>query len=221
MSVNPTISPSILAGDLTDMKSILKGMDPQVVDLLHIDVMDGVFVPQLSFGEKYTENVASHTAIPLDVHLMVIHPEREVPKYFALRPYNITFHREATHFPIRLAQEIRKAGIRAGIALNPATPVESLAPMLDEIDLILLMSVEPGFYGQGFIAGVMEKVAAVRMLIGERNIILQVDGGITTGNIRDVHRAGAQSFVAGSAAFKGADVNANVRVLKHAAVANN
>lgn len=211
------VSPSILAADLTDMKRILHEMDPKTVDLIHIDVMDGHFVPQLSFGEAYTKSVAAHTEIPLDVHLMVSRPELEVPKYFELKPYSITFHIEATHFPVRLSQMIRGEGIRTGVALNPGTPVETIWPILDHVDLILLMSVEPGFYGQKYIDSVTEKIKAVKERTLGHDIEIQVDGGVGTGNIKMLADAGVGIVVAGSACFKSGNVNDNVSDIKKGA----
>ncbi|HNL03163.1 MAG TPA: ribulose-phosphate 3-epimerase, partial [Leptospiraceae bacterium] len=135
------ISPSILAADMLDLKTTLRAMDPSAIDFIHMDVMDGHFVPQLSFGERITELAAQHTKIPLDVHLMVDQPELEGPKYFKLKPHNITFHLEATNFPVRLAREIKSAGILPGIALNPGTSVSLLENVLDEIGMVLIMSV--------------------------------------------------------------------------------
>lgn len=211
------ISPSILAANPIDLKRVLEGMQADVVDFIHMDVMDGHFVPTLSFGEGYTAAVDAATSIPLDVHLMVSRPELEIPKYFGLKPHNITFHLEATDFPIRLAQSIRAEGIKSGIALNPGTPVSLLETVLDEIDLVLIMSVEPGFYGQKFIPSALPKIRQLKTMIAERDIIIEVDGGVTTENIHDIKVAGAELCVAGSAAFKGGDVNANVQSLKKAA----
>jgi ribulose-phosphate 3-epimerase len=210
------ISPSILAADLTDLKRVLATMDPGVVDLLHLDVMDGHFVPQLSFGEAYARSVKAGSGIPLDVHLMVSRPELEIPKYFDLDPYVITFHIEATHFPIRLAQLIRERGLRAGASLNPGTPIERLAPVLDYLDLVLLMSVEPGFYGQKFIETSYERVRALKALIGDRPVEIQIDGGVNDQNIGRLGELGVDIAVAGSYCFSGGDVNARVKQLKAA-----
>lgn len=210
------ISPSILAADLTDLKRLLGTMDPGVVDLLHLDVMDGHFVPQLSFGEAYARSVKAASPIPLDVHLMVSRPELEIPKYFELEPYVITYHIEATHFPIRLAQLIRERGLRAGVSLNPGTPIERLLPVLDYIDLVLLMSVEPGFYGQKFIETSYERVRALKALIGDRPVEIQIDGGVNDQNIGRLAELGVDIAVAGSYCFTGGDVNARVKRLKAA-----
>ena len=211
------ISPSILAADLTDLKRILGEMDPAEVDFIHLDVMDGHFVPTLSFGEAYAAHLGRHTTIPLDVHLMVDRPEEMVPRYFDLQPHNITFHIEATNSPIRLSQLIRERGIKAGIALNPGTPVEHLSPVLDYIDLILLMSVEPGYYGQKFLPHSLGRAAALTAMIGDRDILLEVDGGVGGGNIRELAEQGVRMAVAGSSAFSSGNVNDNVRALKQAA----
>ena len=210
------ISISILAGELINLKSTLQQLDSQLVDLIHLDVMDGSFVPQLSFGESYATEVAkASNNIPLDIHLMVAQPEREVPKYLQLKPRFLTFHIEATTAPVRLAQSIREAGIGCGIALSPATPVTMLAPvLLAEIDLIVLMSVEPGYYGQKFLEGSLAKVRQLKEYLAERNIKIEVDGGIGRQNIVQLKEAGADIVVSGAACFQTPDVNANVRELK-------
>ncbi|MCB1171426.1 MAG: ribulose-phosphate 3-epimerase [Leptospiraceae bacterium] len=210
------LSPSILAADLTDLKSSLHQLEGKV-EYLHMDIMDGHFVPTLSFGELYTKLLKQHTEIPLDVHLMVSRPEKEVPKYFDLSPANITFHVEATDFSVRLAREIRKQGIKAGVSLNPATSLASLDYLLDEIDLVLIMSVEPGFYGQSFIQSSLEKIRQLRELIGDRDITIEVDGGIDASNIGRIIEAGARRIVAGSACFKGGDIAGNISRLRDAA----
>ncbi|MCB1326110.1 MAG: ribulose-phosphate 3-epimerase [Spirochaetales bacterium] len=211
------ISPSILAADMTDLKAVLGQMDPAVVDFIHLDVMDGHFVPAISFGEVYSGLIQKHTSIPLDVHLMVSRPDLQVPRYFDLKPANITFHIEATDFPIRMAQLIRAQGIRAGVAINPGTPISALEPVLHEIDLVLVMSVEPGFYGQAFIETTYQRVQTLRDLIGERNIVIEADGGINAGNIGGLASSGVRMVVAGSYCFQGDGVNERVQTLKSAA----
>lgn len=210
------ISPSILAGNLLDMERLLREMDPQLIDFIHMDIMDGNFVPALSFGEIYTRAVSRATEIPLDIHLMVAHPENEVPKYFELGPHNITFHIETTHFPIRLAQSIRARGIRVGVALNPGTPIEVLEPCLDAVDLVLVMSVEPGYYGQAFIPATFRKLDRLRDLIAGRDILVEVDGGVGLENIGPLAEHGVDICVAGSSCFKGGTPNENARALRAA-----
>lgn len=196
------LSPSILAADLIDLKSTLKVIEP-LVEFVHIDVMDGHFVPTLSFGEIYTRSVAQSTSLPLDVHLMVSRPEIEVPKYFDIKPANLTFHVEATNFGVRLANQIREQGIKAGVSLNPQTSLSTIEHMLDHIDLVLIMSVEPGFYGQSFLPLALDKISSLKKMIGNRQITIEVDGGITTSNLSQVISAGADMIVAGSAVFRG------------------
>lgn len=208
------ISISILATELTNLKATLQKLDSQIVDYIHLDIMDGHFVPQLSFGESFAKEIASATNIPLDVHLMVTRPEQEVPKYFSLKPRFITFHIESTHSAVRLAQSIRAEGIACGVSINPGTAVELLEPLLDEIDLILLMSVEPGYYGQKFLPSSIAKARKVKDLMGDRNIILEVDGGIDLQNISDFQKAGVGIAVSGGTCFRTANVNANVQELK-------
>ncbi len=208
------LSPSILASDLTDLKNILHLLENQV-ELLHLDIMDGHFVPTLSFGEVYANVLRQHTKIPFDVHLMVQNPEKEVPKYFDFNPFVITFHYEATHFPVRLANEIKKKNIKAGISINPKTPIEHLEPFLEDIDLVLIMSVEPGFYGQKLIPSSIQKISKLKELILNKNLktLIEVDGGITENNIKKILDAGADIIVAGSAIFKG-NIQDNLKKLK-------
>ena len=210
------ISASILAAELIDLKKILLQMDPKLVDFIHLDVMDGHFVPQLTFGESYAREIADTSPIPLDVHLMVLQPEKEVPKYFPLRPKKLSFHLEATHAPIRLLRAIRNENICAGVAISPATPVEALQPLIEEIDLIVLMSVEPGYYGQKFLSLTWQKLEKLKALIQGRSIEIEVDGGINLQNIAGLQQASVDIAVTGAACFATANVNENVCKLKAA-----
>lgn len=209
------ISPSILAAPITSLSSVIPALKPEIIDYIHMDVMDGNFVPQISFGEAVTSEVSKLTSIPLDVHLMVKNPEREVPKYYQFKPGIITFHREATDFPVRLAEDIKKQGIKAGIALNPGTPLESLEFCLPYIDLILIMTVEPGFYGQSFVKSGMEKIKKAKSLIGNYPIALEVDGGVNGENISALYDLGVNICVAGSSAFKNGTPNEDSLKLKN------
>ncbi len=210
------ISTSILAAELIHLKNTLESMDPEIIDFIHLDIMDGHFVPQLSFGEGYAREIAQAVSIPLDVHLMVANPEREAPKYFSCKPRFLSFHVEAAQAPVRLAQSIREEGIGAGLALSPGTPLERVEPLLDEIDLLLLMCVEPGYYGQSFLPKSLERIRRLCASISNKKIFIEVDGGIKVQNIAEVKKAGADIAVAGSACFEGPDVNASTLSLKEA-----
>ncbi|MCX7997789.1 MAG: ribulose-phosphate 3-epimerase, partial [Leptospiraceae bacterium] len=191
------LSASVLAASITSLERVLPELNPTLIDYIHIDVMDGNFVPQISFGESITKEISTLTKIPLDVHLMVQTPEKEVPKYFSLQPEFITFHIETTHFSVRLSDSIRAQGIKVGVALNPSTPLTSIEHLLDYIDLILIMTVDPGFYGQSFVKGGFEKIAKAKELIGNKNILLEVDGGVGVNNIHTLGELGVDICVAG------------------------
>ncbi|MBN1534362.1 MAG: ribulose-phosphate 3-epimerase [Spirochaetes bacterium] len=215
------ISPSIIAGDLASFGTVAEGLDPAVVDLLHMDVMDGHFVPNLTFGPGYIAHLKRHCRIPLDVHLMIERPELSLEEYLSLEPWCVTIHYESTRFPVRLLSLIRNRGVKAGLAINPATPVESIADLLPCCDLVLIMSVDPGFYGQPFMETALPRIEKCAALIRGQNAagtLIQVDGGIHRENISRVVRAGASVIVAGNAVFKGGDIHAAVRDLKKGAL---
>lgn len=217
------ISPSIIAGDLTTIGSDAQGFDPEVVDLLHMDVMDGNFVPNLTFGPGFIGSLGKHTSIPLDVHLMIEKPELSLESYIDLKPWCITIHYESTRFPARCLSLIREKGIKAGITINPATPVEAVFDLLPYCDLVLIMSVDPGFYGQSFMETAIPRIERLRRHIDADfggKILIQVDGGVNTVNIGRIVAAGADILVAGSSAFKGGDVNSSVKALKKGACGN-
>jgi ribulose-phosphate 3-epimerase len=211
------ISASILATQITKLSSNLPHLSINSIDYIHMDVMDGNFVPQISFGEAITSEVKNLTSIPLDVHLMVNNPEREVPKYYKFKPDFITFHIETTSFGVRLAEEIRANGSKVGISLNPSTPISTIENLLPYIDLVLLMTVDPGFYGQSFVKSGMKKIANTKEILKGTNILLEVDGGVGIGNIRELDNLGVDICVAGSAVFKNGDPNQNGTLLKQAA----
>jgi ribulose-phosphate 3-epimerase len=206
------ISASVLASQLTSLSNDVTSY--KNIDYLHMDVMDGNFVPQISFGEAIVGEIHKSSTIPLDIHLMVKNPEVHVPKYFAFNPYCITFHYEATDFSVRLAEEIRKSGSKVGISLNPQTPVELLEPILDSIDLILIMTVDPGFYGQKFFSGGLRKIQKAKDLIGSRKIEIEVDGGVNDQTIPSISKAGADLCVVGAYLYKNQDPSSASQHLK-------
>ena len=222
MSMNSKIliSPSIIAGDLSTAGTDIRQFDPSVVDLIHMDVMDGNFVPNLTFGPGFIRSIKKHTPIPLDVHLMIEKPELSLDSYIEIAPWCIVIHYESTRFPGRSLGAIRRAGIKSGIALNPATPVEAVYDLLPYSDLVLIMSVEPGFYGQSFMENSIGRIKKLKDYIDREklDVMIQVDGGINSSNIKDVVSAGAEIIVAGSSAYKDMKVNLNTAELKKAAI---
>ena len=214
------ISPSILAANLTRLSEALGRLDRNVADFIHLDIMDGHFVPPLTFGEQISAAIKKETTIELDVHLMTENPEREVLKYIPLEPHNITFHYETTSFPIRLAEQIRKSGIKAGLALNPVTPIEVIKELYTFFDLFLIMTVEPGYYGQSFLSNGLKRIAefnALRKVLSQETDhfpLLEVDGGVNAENASLLREAGVDIAVAGSFVFKSDDPCAQIEILK-------
>jgi ribulose-phosphate 3-epimerase len=183
-------------------------------DWLHIDVMDYVFVPNLTLGLPVVESLLKATPIPLDCHLMIADPDRWAPTYAEAGAGSVTFHAEASKAPLRTARTIRAAGARSGLALNPATPIEPFLDLLPAFDMVLVMTIEPGFGGQLFMDETLPKIRRVRQAIGERDIWLQVDGGVTDDTIGRAAEAGANVFVAGSAVYGAADPAAAIERLR-------
>jgi ribulose-phosphate 3-epimerase len=207
-------SPSILSADYTDLAAEVGRIEG--ADWVHVDVMDNHFVPNLTIGLPVVEQLAKVSALPLDVHLMIEDADRWAPDYAEAGARSVTFHVEASHAPVRLARTLRSAGVRAGMALRPATAVEPYAEMLPELDMLLLMTVEPGFGGQKFLDLVLPKVRAARELVKGRDLDLwlQVDGGVSAETIERCAEAGADVFVAGNAVYGADDPAAAVSALR-------
>lgn len=210
------ISPSILSADFAEMGKAVELMEKSGADYIHCDVMDGAFVPNISFGPGMIKAIKKHTSLPLDVHLMVDKPERYIDDFVSAGASIITIHAEATTHIQRVLQYIRAKGVKCGLVLNPATPVDYVKYCLDCVDMILLMSVNPGFGGQKFIPAVLPKVKEVSDMIAASgyDIELEIDGGINFENIGPVLKAGANVIVAGSTVFGHPDPAEAIRRLR-------
>ena len=206
------VAPSVLAADFTELGNQLRAVSEAGAEWIHLDVMDGAFVPSISFGMPVIKSIRRATDRVFDVHMMVEEPGRYVEDIKNAGADVITVHAEACKHLDRVISQIKEAGCLAGVALNPATPVSVLEHILDQVDMVLIMTVNPGFGGQKFIPYTLEKVKAVRRLCDERGLTtnIQVDGGISAANVREVLEAGANIFVAGSAVF-GTDPAARTR----------
>ena len=211
------ITPSILSADFADLGAEVARIPS--ADWVHVDVMDNHFVPNLTFGPTMVEALAKATDVPLDAHLMIEDADRNALAYVEAGCGSVTFHIEATRAPVRLAREIRGHGARAAMALRPATPIEPYEDLLPELDMVLVMTVEPGFGGQKFLDMCLPKIRRARAMLDRHGIQtwLQVDGGVPLETIERCAEAGADVFVAGSAVFKADDPNAMVDALRAAA----
>ena len=214
------INPSILSADFANLERDLRAI--AAADFVHVDVMDNHFVPNLTLGLPVVKRIAEVSPVPLDVHLMIEDADRWAPEYAALGAASVTFHAEATQAPVRLARELRSRGVRAGIALRPASPVEPLLDLLPEFDMLLVMTVEPGFGGQSFIEGMLPKIRRARAALDASggSTWIQVDGGVARDTIGRIAQAGANVFVAGSAVYGAADVGAEIVALRELADAD-
>lgn len=213
------LAPSLLAADFSILGSQIRETKECGASYIHIDVMDGVFVPSISFGMPLIESIRPVTDQFFDVHLMIVDPERYVKEFVDIGADGITFHLEATEDPKRVIDLIHSCKAKAGISIKPGTKVEEVFPYLKDVDLVLVMSVEPGFGGQEFMDESFERIHRIREYLDENglsNVVLEVDGGIGKKNVRDVVDAGATAIVAGSAIFRKRSIKENIDMFKEA-----
>ena len=210
------VAPSILSADFGRLAGEVQAVTAAGADWVHVDVMDGHFVPPITIGPLVVEAIRGATVLPLDVHLMIEHPERQLPEFVRAGPTGITVHIEACADVPAVLGAVREAGARVGLALNPPTPLDAVRPFIHLIDLLLVMSVNPGWGGQPFVAGSMEKLAAARRLrdTAGASFLIEVDGGIKPSNATQAVAAGADVLVAGSAIFGSDDYGAMIRALR-------
>jgi len=214
--MSPQLAPSILAADFANLQKEVEMLNASAADYIHVDIMDGVFVPNISFGIPVTEAIHRHASKPLDVHLMIVNPELYLDAFVKAGASILTVHVEACTHLHRTLQEIKRLGIRAGVALNPHTPIETLSEVLEDVDLVCVMSVNPGFGGQKFIEHSYAKVANLKEMILKKgsSTQIEVDGGVTDQNAKGLVEAGADVLVAGSFVFNALDPIATIASLK-------
>jgi ribulose-phosphate 3-epimerase len=210
------IAPSILSADFSRLSEEVKAVEAAGADAIHVDVMDGHFVPNITIGPVVVKGLRKTTNLPLDTHLMIEQPERYIEAFAEAGSNWITVHSEVCSHLLKIVRKIRQLGARPGVVLNPATPLKRLDPVLEELDLVLIMSVNPGFGGQAFIPSTLRKIERLRKIV-DRNqypIEIEVDGGIKADNIEDVSRAGGDIFVLGTGIFKTPNYEDTLRVLR-------
>lgn len=213
------IAPSILSADFSRLGEEIRAVEEAGADYIHVDVMDGHFVPNITIGSPVVNAIRKVTKLPLDVHLMISEPDRYIADFAKAGSDIITVHAEACIHLHRTIGYIKELGIRAGVSLNPSTPLSVIEQILEDVDMVLLMTVNPGFGGQKFIKTMLPKIAEMRRIINDRGlkVELEVDGGVTLDNIYDISRAGADSFVAGSAVFGSSDYKKTIEEMKRLA----
>jgi ribulose-phosphate 3-epimerase len=214
------IAPSILSADFAALGEAVARVEAGGADQLHVDVMDGRFVPNITIGPPVIESIRKRTRLPLDVHLMIVEPERYIETFVGAGADLVTVHAEACTHLNRILHQIREAGAKAGVALNPSTPPEAIEWVLDDLDLVLVMSVNPGFGGQSFIPTSVAKVRQVKSLIGKRPVEISVDGGVNRDRAAPLAQAGATVLVAGTAVFGAQDPAQAIKDLRSASEAS-
>ena len=217
------IAPSILSADFTRLGEEVKAVDEAGADSIHIDVMDGHYVPNITIGPLVVKAVRKVTELPLDVHLMITDPDDYIDDFEAAGADIITVHGEVCTHLHRTIQHMKKAGVRAGVSLNPSTPLDMLEYVIQDLEMVLLMTVNPGFEGQNFISAVLPKIRKLRKIVDERGlkIDIEVDGGISPGTIKEVYEHGANVFVAGSAIFYSENYADTISSMRNAVAAGN
>ncbi|PMP62026.1 MAG: ribulose-phosphate 3-epimerase [Sulfurihydrogenibium sp.] len=210
------LAPSILSADFSKLGEQIKEVEEAGADIIHLDIMDGRYVPNITFGIPIVESIRPITKLPFDAHLMIVEPEKYALDFIKAGVDMVSFHMDATIHSHRLVDLIKSNGAKAGVVLNPATPVNTLEEIIHYIDYVLIMSVNPGFGGQKFIPQTAEKVKKLKLLMeetGRTDLLIEIDGGVSKDNINYLSLLGVNIFVAGSAVFKG-DIKENVRILK-------
>jgi ribulose-phosphate 3-epimerase len=218
MGSSKKIAPSILSADFTRLAEEIAKVEAAGADMVHVDVMDGHFVPNFTIGPPIVKAIRKTTKLPLDVHLMMTNPEAFIPEFIKAGSDYLTVHVETCPHLHRTIQSIKEEGVKAGVTLNPATPLASIEEILPEVDLLLVMSVNPGFGGQSFIPQVLDKLKRARKMIDDRGlkVELEVDGGVKPENMASLSQAGADIFVAGSAVFGSPDYKATIQKMRKA-----
>jgi ribulose-phosphate 3-epimerase len=211
------IAPSILSADFARLGDEIRAVEAAGADWIHVDVMDGLFVPNITIGQPVVRSIRRITKLPLDVHLMIRDPGRYVGDFAEAGADLIVVHQEACTHLHRVLQDIRSRGKKAGVSLNPATPLSTIENVLEDVDLVLLMSVNPGFGGQAFIPQTVDKIRQLRQTLADRglnDVVIEIDGGVGPANVGELVRAGAEAFVAGNAIFKQPDYAAVIAAMR-------